>query len=70
MVCQIRPYLFKFFKGYLTQIVFGSFLNTLTQCAFLVILQIIVSFQEAATSTTQQIEISICYVVAVPSPSN
>ena len=30
MVCLSRPYHFKYFKGYLPQLIFGPFLNTLT----------------------------------------
>ena len=31
MICQSRPYHFKFFKGCLPQMLLGPFLNTLTQ---------------------------------------
>ena len=34
MVCLGRPYHFKLFKGYVPQILFGPFLNILTQTIF------------------------------------
>ena len=35
MVCLERPHHFRFFKGCLLQILFGSFLNTLSQMGYL-----------------------------------
>ena len=34
MVCLGTPYHFKFFKGYLPQILIGPFLNTLSHMSF------------------------------------